>query len=306
MEQSAEGGEPKRGVRVRLPAAGEAQLGGYAYVPERAGPGAPLLVAVHGISRDGREQARAFEASAETHGWVLVAPEFDETRHGDYQRLGRVDRGPRADRALENLVDACAKRFDLRFGPRFLFGFSAGGQFVHRYLMAHPERVTAAVVGAPGWYTFPDPKRAYPHGLRVGRELPGVRMVPTGFLRIPVLVAVGSRDFQRDRSLRQTARVDRQQGQDRLERAVRWVEAMNRLALRHELPPPVQLRVIKGVGHDFGENSVAGLVDLTESFFTRKPGESVDSGAEFREESDGGPIDRPKHEDDGPASPRGE
>jgi len=271
VEAANEGEEAKRGVRVQLAEAGEAKLSGYAYVPERARPGAPLLVAVHGISRDAREQARAFEASAEAHGWVLLAPRFEETRHGDYQRLGRVGRGPRADRALDDLIDACAKRFDLSFGQRFLFGFSAGGQFVHRYLMAHPQRVSAAVVGAPGWYTFPDPRRAYPHGMRVGRELPGVRMVPTEFLRIPVLVAVGSRDFQRDRSLRQTPRVDRQQGQDRLERAVRWVEAMNRGALRHELPQPVQLRVMKGAGRDFTEICVAGLVDATESFFMGGP-----------------------------------
>jgi len=306
MEKAKEGEEPRRGVRVRLAAAGEAELGGYAYVPERAGPDVPLLVAVHGISRDAREQARAFQAAAEAHGWVLVAPEFLETRHGDYQRLGRVGRGPRADRALEDLIDACAKRFDLRFGRRFLFGFSAGGQFVHRYLMAHPQRVTAAVVGAPGWYTFPDPRRAYPHGMRVGRELPGVRMVPTEFLKTPVLVVVGSRDFQRDRSLRQTAGVDRQQGQDRLERAVRWVEAMNRLALGHELPQPVQLQVIKGAGHDFTASCVAGLVGTTESFLTAQPLEPAGPRPRLREESDSRAADRPKRENDGPSSPGGD
>ena len=266
MKSESRGPEAGRGVLVRLAGAGESRLEGFAYVPERARDGAPLLVAIHGISRDAHEQARAFESLAEACGWVLLAPEFGEKRHADYQRLGRTGRGPRADHALESLIEHCGERFSLTFGPRYLFGYSAGGQFVHRYVMAHPERVDAAVVGAPGWFTFPDPKRAYPYGLRVGHELPGVRMSPREFLRTPVLLLVGSRDSERDPSLRQTRRVDRLQGHDRLERAVRWSEAMNGLARRRELPEPVRLQVLKGAGHDFGESCAAGLLDAAEAF----------------------------------------
>jgi len=266
MKLESRGRDEARGVLTRLEGAGESRLAGFAYVPERAAAGAPLLVAVHGISRDAHEQVRAFETMAESRGWALLAPAFGEERHADYQRLGRVGRGPRSDHALEALIELCSQRFSLSFGPRYFFGYSAGGQFVHRYLMAHPARVDAAVIGAPGWYTFPDPKRSYPYGIRVGRELPGVRMSPGEFLQTPMMLIVGSRDSERDPSLRQSARVDRMQGHDRLERAVRWTEAMNALARRRELPEPVRLQVLKGVGHGFAEACTAGQLTLAEAF----------------------------------------
>jgi len=262
--------EGPRGALIRLEGAGDSRLGGFAFVPESAGARVPLLVAIHGISRDAHEQARAFRPVAERRGWALLVPEFDETRHGDYQRLGRVGRGPRSDHALESLIDALRERASIEPGARLLVGFSAGAQFVHRYGMAHPDRVDAAVLGSPGWFTFPDPERAYPHGLRVGPELPGVRMSPRSFLRTPVLLTVGSQDTRRDPSLRQTRRVDRLQGRDRLERAARWCEAMNRLAERLELPHPVQLEILKGAGHDFDACCRAGLVALAERFFSER------------------------------------
>lgn len=259
------GREASPDALLRLETAGESRLGGYAWMPQQKSE-VPLLVAVHGISRDALGIARAFVPLAKAQGWALVAPEFDAERHGDYQRLGRVGRGPRADLALDDLVGACAARFGLAWRRRFFFGYSAGGQFVHRYLMAHPAQVHAAVVGAPGWFTLPDPKRAYPYGLHVGRELPGVRMVPADFLRTPVLVVVGDRDVDRDSSLRQSGTVDRLQGQDRLERAVRWTEAMNGLARRRDLPEPIRMRVLEAAGHGFAEAQAAGLVDEVEAF----------------------------------------
>jgi poly(3-hydroxybutyrate) depolymerase len=269
------------GVLARIEGAGESRLGGFGYAPERAPAGAPLLVAVHGISRNAYEQARAFERLAEARGWLLLAPEFDAERHDDYQRLGRVGRGARADRALEDLIDRFLERFSRAPGPRYLVGYSAGAQFVHRYLMAHPERVDGAVLGSAGWYTFPDPTRAYPYGLRVGGELPGVRLSPSRFLRVPVLVTVGSRDTRRDPSLRQSRRVDRRQGCHRRERAMRWAEAMNELARRRGLPEPVRLSVLRGAGHDFQESCAAGLPDEAEAFF---------AGLHAASESDG-PIE---------------
>lgn len=259
-------GKEDRAALVRLDAAGESRLAGFAWAPEGAHDGLPLLVVIHGIARNAHGQARAFRPVAQARGWALVAPEFDERGHGDYQRLGRVGRGPRADHALEALVERAGERLSLRFGPRHLVGFSAGAQFAHRYLMAHPDRVDALVLGAPGWFTFPDPRRAYPYGLRVGRELPGVRLSPGDFLRRPVLLAVGSRDDARDPSLRQTRRVDRLQGHDRLERAIRWSEAMNHLARRRDIPEPVRLQVLKGAGHDFAECCAAGFVDVAAAF----------------------------------------
>ena len=190
------------------------ELAHFVFVPKSAlASEAPsILVAVHGISLNAREQVEAFAPWVATRGHALLAPCFDTPGDRDYQRLGRRGRGRRADLALDLAIERLALALDVKFARRFLFGYSGGGQFVHRYLMAHPDRVAAAVVAAAGWYTLPDARLAYPMGLRVGGKLVGVEMLPSRFLSIPVLALVGSRDLGRDESVRTSAKVDSRQG----------------------------------------------------------------------------------------------
>src|SRR5262245_41811107 len=61
----------------------------FVYIPRSAAPGAPVLVAVHGISRNPRDMAKSLAALAEDRGFIVVAPHFTVERFGDYQRLGR-------------------------------------------------------------------------------------------------------------------------------------------------------------------------------------------------------------------------
>ena len=251
---------PPRGEVLLLTLSGDPLLEYYTYLPESAGPRARLLVLVHGISEAPRQHVERFSHLAERHGVVLVAPHFARPAFRDYQRLGRVGRGARADDALDRLLDDVARRGHARTGRVFLCGYSGGGQFAHRYAMAHPSRVAAAVISSAGWYTFPDRKRRYPFGTRGQRDLPGARLDPDAFLRIPFLVTVGERDVERDASLRQTPGVDRRQGLHRVERAERWVAAMARAARQRGLPAPATCQTLTGVGHSFTDNVDRGAL----------------------------------------------
>ena len=127
--------------------------------------------------------------------------------------------------------------------------------------MAHPERVAAAVVASPGWYTFPDPARAYPLGIAPSDELPGVRFEPDAFLRVPVLVTVGADDTDRGGSFRSTHRLD-WQGRTRVERALRWVDPMQGAATARGLPERVELVQLEDAVHSFeGNVEEAGLAE---------------------------------------------
>lgn len=251
--------------RTRSPA----ELEFHSFVPERAAASGSttLVVAVHGISRNALEQMAGFSALAEQRGWALMAPCFDTPFDEDYQRLGRRGRGRRADLALDEAIARLADSARVRFDRRFFFGYSGGGQFVHRYLMAHPSQVDAAVIAAAGWYTFPDSRTAYPAGLRVEGSLAGVRMDPSSFLRVPLKVAIGSLDVERDQSVRQTVKVDARQGGDRVERARRWVDAMKAAARTRSIPGRHELEIIEGVGHSYSECVEAGLARTTFEFF---------------------------------------
>jgi pimeloyl-ACP methyl ester carboxylesterase len=220
------------------------------YVPESAAPGAPVLVSVHGVSRNAHEQARVFSELCDEHGAILLVPIFTADQHRDYQRLGRAGRGNRVDLLLNRYLAEVGSLSGADVTQVRLFGFSAGAQFAHRYLMAHPHRVARAVVVAAGWYTFPDPRRRYPYGIRPVRSLEGVNFNPEAFLRVPVEVLVGERDIGSS-NLRSTERLDAQQGKNRVERAHCWVSAMQAAAAAHGLHPEVSLTEVPDIDHSF-------------------------------------------------------
>jgi len=223
----------------------------FLYVPQSAAAHPPLFVTVHGISRNAREHARLFAPLAELYGVVVLAPLFPAQTHDDYQRLGRKDDSEHAGRVLEAMVDDVGKLTGAKAEHFFLFGYSGGGQFAHRYAMSHPERISAYAVGAAGWYTFPDHRLTYPHGLKPCKSRPNMKLVPKRFLAIPAMVLVGERDTRLDTALRKTSKVNGQQGTSRLERGRRWVAAMRQTAQDQGLKGSFDFIALPDCGHSF-------------------------------------------------------
>jgi pimeloyl-ACP methyl ester carboxylesterase len=221
------------------------------YVPGRGGRNAPVFVTVHGVSRNVDEHADLFAPFAERYGVVLVAPSFTAQGHHGYQRLEADAGGRGADQDLESIVAEVAELTGARSGPLYLFGFSGGAQFVHRFTLAHPERVAAAAVGSPGWYTFPDSTTGYPYGLGRSSDPGTPRFEPERFLRVPIAVFVGGADTLGGENLRRNPALDRQQGTTRVERARRWVAAMRAAATARGLEPRVTGEQVPGIGHSF-------------------------------------------------------
>jgi pimeloyl-ACP methyl ester carboxylesterase len=250
MEPLSRSGPLPTGQVLHLATADPARRPYYLYIPARGGEGAPLFVAVHGLSRNVVEHATLFAGHCERAGAVLIAPLFDEERCSDFQRLGRTGHGPRCDHALDTIVEEVARRTGAVASPIHLFGFSGGAQFCHRYAMAHPHRVAGAALAAAGWYTFPDHRRRYPYGIASSRSLPNVHFDPEEFLRVPMTVIVGDRDVAGEH-LRSTDMVTKQQGRNRFARARNWVAAMRAAAARHRLESRVRLEVIPGGDHVF-------------------------------------------------------
>ncbi len=243
--------------------------------PTRPAQDAPVLVAVHGISRNVENHFDAFAALAETAGWFLVVPLFDALRFPDYQRLGRPGRSERADLSMLALLSHLASRHGFSDRSIHLFGHSGGAQFVHRFVMAHPDRVSRYAISAAGWYTFPDPSLNYPHGL-AHLPLDCGPLLPDEFLRIPGRVFVGDRDCRRGPSVRRTPQVDAHQGLTRLERAQRWTAAMNARAGAMNLAAPLQLQRLPDAGHSFkGLVRRAGLNRHAWQFLTAAKGSAT-------------------------------
>lgn len=253
MQNTARGIHPdlKTGKVLKRRLSGQFNQTYYLYIPRKARKSAPLMVSIHGVSRNAKEHAEMMAAMAERYGVILLAPLFNRKQFPDYQRLGRIGRGPRADLALDRIIGEVLYLTGASTEQLHLFGYSGGGQFAHRYAMAHPQRVTSVVIGAAGWYTFPDSKKTYPRGTRSNKTLPSLRFDESRFLRIPMTVLVGDQDCERDAELNKLRRIDRQQGMNRVERATNWVESMNQASMGYGITPHHRLTILPGIGHSF-------------------------------------------------------
>lgn len=262
-----------RGIRVprgrRVLRTLEGPDGGKFFLQVPAGwtPGGPVLVAVHGISREARQQIDLFAAHAALHRCALIAPWFREEDYAGFQRLGLDGRGGRADRFLLRILAAFDELFECATpsAARFLFGYSGGAQFAHRFALLHPGHCSALVLGAAGWYSFPDPAVAWPRGLAdwPAEQSPAL----ADWLHLPMLVLVGRKDIEQDEVLRTGRALNRQQGRNRLERARRFVGAVNAAAGTAGVVAPARLEVLPGVGHSFIDAvTLGGLADRTFNF----------------------------------------
>jgi dienelactone hydrolase len=171
-----------------------------------------------------------------------------------YQRTIRGRSGECPLDALELTIDHFLRWSDIEPARKCLFGYSGGAQFAMRYALRGRVAFGKLVLAAPGWFTMPEPGLPFPYGLgpsiAAGSSLPDIERL----MATPALVVVGGEDTRRDSSLNREPIVDTTQGQTRLERAHRWIEAMNDAADKLGLRSSSEMRVLPGAGHDFEDN----------------------------------------------------
>jgi pimeloyl-ACP methyl ester carboxylesterase len=230
---------------------GMQQLDYFAYVPGQGQRNNRVFISVHGISRNAEQHLQGFTAQAERYGAVMLAPLFPQESFPFYQRLGSGVNQQRSDLAFEQMLQDAAEWLGIRPDPLHMFGFSGGGQFTHRYAMFNPKRVARMVLGAPGWYTFPDPELQYPLGLRSSELWPRLKFSPARFLKVASLVLVGEEDDIRDADLNTTRRIDASQGLNRCERGERWVNAMRSLARAFNVPSDFRFEQVANANHAY-------------------------------------------------------
>lgn len=159
----------------------------------------PLVVVVHGTGRTALQYRDAFSAFAEKHRCIVLAPLFPAgiTAPRELDSYKFLERGGiRFDLALLHMVEEVAETYRVRRDRFLLHGFSGGGQFTHRFLYLHPERLWACSVGAPGLVTLVDDTRPWWVGTadveaRFGRPVALDRM-----REVPLLTVVGLDDVE--------------------------------------------------------------------------------------------------------------
>ena len=221
--------------------------------PSSSGQPAGIVVAIHGISRQAREQIEAHAALAGFANHIIIAPVFSRESFPDYQRLGISQRRlqPRADLALQDVLSDIRRLYNLpETAPIILSGYSGGAQFAQRYALACPEQVNALILGAPGWYTLPIADRKFPYGLKDYEQIFGRPFPATTWISVPTLIVVGVDDTQRDEALRISDWLDYVQGPHRRARAESYLAILHHLG-KHKGSHHLQL--ISECAHSFKE-----------------------------------------------------
>jgi len=217
---------------------------------------APIVIVMHGTNRDADRYRDEWAPVAERGRFTVVAPQFSREDFPGSRgyNLGNIRGGdgsavPEPEwsfSAIEPLFDHVVRALGSPRRTYYLYGHSAGSQFVHRYLYWKPDaRVEIAFPANAGWYTLPDLEPAYPYGLAgTDRSAAHLRRA----LARRVVVLLGDRDLLRDRNLRTTPEA-LAQGPHRFARGQHFFAAAQRAACRLGTPFGWRISTVPGAGH---------------------------------------------------------
>lgn len=214
------------------------------YVPRRYKRSAEtrLMVAVHGTYSWPEGYIKICQKDAERYRFVLLAPHFEFGRFPWFGGLnvGRHRKG-RSDLRLLEIIEDLSTVLPFDKQRILLFGHSEGGQFVHRFALAHPQRVYRAVAGAAGHWIHPDADLRFPLGTKTSPYALDLNQLDFGQLVRTNLVAV----------------VGTQDSSGHLDKAERFMNDVQAWASEHATESNIRFLPVVG-GHD-------GMVEYTEA-----------------------------------------
>ena len=230
----------------------------FAYRPESYTPSSPILITLHGYKRNAETYRDDWVDHAESLGALLLAPEFNQTafpgpRAYEVGNMRTVDRRSYLPRErwsyglIERLFDRARDMVGSTREGYWLYGHSAGGQFVHRLaLFQEDARFEVAIAANAGAYTLARPGERFPYGLD---RIPDLEQVQEqGFTR-PLVVMVGEKDVNTANAMLLRSEEAMRQGPHRHARGVYFYEDGEAEAKRMMLPFRWQLVSVPDVGH---------------------------------------------------------
>ena len=221
------------------------------FLPTNAATRGPLqvLVAVHGFNGNGPAFSSTLTGVAEQNGWILVAPTF-HYRNNVNPDIVLADDTQLLPRLKQYLDDLPAKTGLPIRRKVLLYGFSRGGQLVHRFAEFYPERTLAVALFAAGNYTLPvstldvngtPTTLDLPFGIANVQAYTGVPFNTAAFRAIPFFIGVGAVD---DRAGVAPPAWDAYEGTTRLVRAQTFASTLQRIGVS------ASLTVFPGIGHE--------------------------------------------------------
>jgi poly(3-hydroxybutyrate) depolymerase len=235
----------------------------HSYKPA-AYAGGPLLVSLHGLSRNADGYRDYTAPLADRSGMLVIAPRFDRERFPTwrYQTGGMVrgeNRVAAGDMPIEpveswtgplilKIVEAVRALEGRPELPYYLIGHSAGGQALSRLAAFVPNSARRIVIANPSTHVWPTRTERFPFGFG---GLPATLSDDAAlrrYLAQPVTLLLGAADVNRDRNLNVTEGAERQ-GPNRYERGMNLFRAARKVAADAGWEFNWRLVEVPGTGH---------------------------------------------------------
>ncbi|MCP6760435.1 MAG: hypothetical protein NHB32_17220 [Fischerella sp. CENA71] len=207
----------------------------YYYVPEKLSENTKVLFAMHGKKRNAQDYRNDWKSiynnnNNEHNNFILLAPQFEQKwfpKAAGYN-LGNMftedlnilnPRNKWAFTEIENIFTFVKRSTQVKANNYYIYGHSAGAQFVHRMVIFMPDaHLEKAVAAEAGSYIIPDENSEYPCGLKklTGESLPSVNLKKA--FTIPMTIILGTKDNKVLSSEHDSYACAAQQGNNRLAR----------------------------------------------------------------------------------------
>ncbi len=240
------------------------------YKPASLDSRVKVMIVMPGADRRGDQYRDQWIGHAEKHKLLVVVPEFaDKYFSIDEYQFGNVT-DPRREhwlfRTIEHLFDDLRRRDGLAVGKYYLFGHSAGAQFVHRFMLFMPtSRVDIAFAANAGAYSMPvyasSPASAFP--MRLDPALVSEQQRDAVFAR-RLVVMLGEEDIDPESEGLPRSPEAMEQGKNRYERGQAFFRLAQRQAAARRVPFRWKLLSVPRVGHSNAEMSDAAVRYLFE------------------------------------------
>lgn len=235
----------------------------YYYVPANYTNDSPVLFVHHGVSRNSDDYRDQWNEHAERLNSLLVVPEFSEAvfpLDQDYNMgnmfsmaindsiLGTKPKSQWAFSLIEPIFDLVKKETGNNSDGYYMYGHSAGSQFVHRFVLFTPDaRCIKAICANAGWYTMIKPDDIYPYGIK-GTELKVENLAKVFEKNFVVLLGTDDND-PKHRHLRITPEA-MLQGAHRFERGQNFFNQSKEFAAKKGFEFNWEMVFVEGVAHN--------------------------------------------------------
>lgn len=222
----------------------------------------PVIIGFHGNDRDCSYWIETWKEYADKDGFMFFIPWFTHesfpTRR--YQEVGIKDEDGnilspkyRTTALVDSLINTILINSGTQDSTVTIYGHSAGGQFVHRFMLLNDSPfVNKAIIGNPGWFTFPTKDLDYSYGIRNLGEIQDNQI--RKMIEKDIILQLAEGDTLRENFLRKTYEADLQ-GLNRLERGNHFFDTLKSMAEKNDWNFNWQRVYVPNVGHDAIEMS---------------------------------------------------